>query len=183
MSFKLVFVLTLIQHASAVWFSHTESCDNQGNDKFSLIVSKEGEIPYCIHEIYECNLKNVLDNLFQAKEFIVKNKFKIIKMDKNNPRAGFEIVPGTVYLKGKEPLDTVPGTPEYIRVANLLSLNYYHSSDVKESIGRGFYQGPLGAGSKTIVHVLKPQTAEQLFHQHHRKGSDTPGFRKLIFKN
>ena len=169
MSFKLVFVLTLIQHASAVWFSHTESCDNQGNDKFSLIVSKEGEIPYCIHEIYECNLKNVLDNLFQAKEFIVKNKFKIIKMDKNNPRAGFEIVPGTVYLKGKEPLDTVPGTPEYIRVANLLSLNYYHSSDMKESIGRGFYQGTLGADSKTIVHVLKPKTAEQLFYQHHIK--------------
>ena len=149
----------------------------QDNEKFSLIVSRAGEIPYCIHEIYECNLENVLDNIFQAKEFIV------IENDKDNNQARFEIVPGTRYLKGGFPLDTEPGTPEYIRVANLLSLNYYHSSDMKESIGRGFYQGTLGADSKTIVHVLKPQTAEQLFHQHHRKGSDTPGFRKLIFKN
>ena len=54
--------LTLIQTASAGWFSNTESCDNQDNEKFSLIVSRAGEIPYCIHEIYECNLepRNVL---------------------------------------------------------------------------------------------------------------------------
>jgi hypothetical protein len=173
MSFKLVFALTLIQHASTGWFSHRESCDNQGNDKFSLIVSKEGEIPYCIHNIYECNLENVLDNLFQAKEYI---------RDENNPHAIYKIETGAVYLKGMLPLDTVTGTPEYIRVANLLSLNYYYSSDQRDSIGKGFYQG-ADDSSRTIIHVLKSQTAEQLFHQHHRKGSDTPGFRKLIFKN
>jgi hypothetical protein len=165
--------LTLIQTASAGWFSNTESCDNQDNEKFSLIVSRAGEIPYCIHEIYECNLENVLDNIFQAKEFIV------IENDKDNNQARFEIVPGTRYLKGGFPLDTEPGTPEYIRVANLLSLNYYHSTDPKGIIGKGFY----GNRFKTIVHVLKPKTAEQLFYQHHIKSSDTPGFRRFNYKN
>lgn len=164
MYFKIALALTLIQTASAElndifdfeWFSRKVSYGNEG--KFSLIVSKEGEIPYCIHNIYECNLENVLDNLFQGKNSNSRN----------------------VYFKGQKPLNTLSGTPEHIYVANQLSLDYYYSNERRSSIGIGFYLDSGIGSPKTIIHILKPKTAEQLFHQHHIKSSDTPGFRRLI---
>jgi len=156
-TFSLVFRLSLISVVSAGWFEQEKtSCNNEGKELFSLIISKESEMPYTIHNVFECNLQKVLDNIFNQRK----------------------------YKKGKFSLKTNNGTPEYIKIANLLSIDYYYSYKIKtESTGIGFFSESYMNKLGTVVHIMKPNTAGMLNQKEYKKGSKVPGFKSFLYKN